>query len=344
MKKKTKKKVFMGIFGVGDIVAIICLVIFYCPFIGFKDWLVTTAMATMNHKYIARTFYTDKMIDKVMSRNYIEDFKEDTDTSQININQIEEQESYDSVYEQEILEHKKGEDYKIIEFDGNNYHVKIVVIYDPSRISLYSIPYFGNYGNTITEIANETNAIAAMNASGFADVGGKGHGGTPTGTIIQNGEVIYRGSATGFKGGFIGFNKDHVLVLTKDSADDAIAKGLVDAVEFGPFLVVNGEPAEISGNGGSGTQPRTVIAQRQDGIVLFMVVDGHGKGGMNLSARGGVTYNELIEILTRYKAYNAANLDGGASTSLAIEGKLYNKPCGVGGTGERNLPTAWIFK
>ncbi|MBR3523515.1 MAG: phosphodiester glycosidase family protein [Bacilli bacterium] len=344
MNKKTKKKIFMGILGFGDVMAIICLVIFYSPFFGFKDWLVTTAMSTMKHKYIARTFYTDKMINEVMSRNYIEDFKENTDTSKININQIEEQETYESVYEQEILEHKKGEDYKIIEFDGNNYHVKIAVIYDPSRVSLYTIPAFGNYGNTITEIAEESGAKVAMNASGFMDASGKGHGGTPTGTVIKNGEVVYRGYPTGWPGGFIGFNKDHILVLTKDSAEDAIAKGMVDAVEFGPFLVVNGEPAEIAGNGGSGTQPRTAIAQRQDGVVLFIVVDGHGHGGMNFSARGGVTYSELIDILMRYKAYNAANLDGGASTSLAIEGSLYNKPCGVGGTGERNLPTAWIFK
>ena len=52
----------------------------------------------------------------------------------------------------------------------------------------------------------------------------------------------------------------------------------------------------------------------------------------------------MVDILMRYKAYNAANLDGGASTSLAVEGKLYNEPCGNGGTGERNTPTAWIFK
>ena len=52
----------------------------------------------------------------------------------------------------------------------------------------------------------------------------------------------------------------------------------------------------------------------------------------------------MLEVLERYGAYNAANLDGGQSTSLVIDGKLYNNPCGSGGTGERNLPTAWIFK
>ena len=341
--KITKKKVFIGILGVGDILAIICLVIFYGP-LGFKDWLVTTSMATYKHKYIAKTFYSEKMIEDVLARNYIEDFNIDTDTSLITINQLEEKESYDSIYEQQILEHKKGEDYKIIEFDGNNYHAKIVVIYDPSRVSLYTLPYFGDYGKTITKIAEDSEAIVAMNASGFADADGKGHGGSPTGTVIKDSEVIYRGYATGWPGGLIGFNKDHVLVLTKDSPEDAIAKGMVDAIEFGPFLVVNGEPATMVGNGGSGTQPRSVIAQRQDGIVLFIVIDGNGSSGVNINARGGVTYHEMVDILMRYKAYNAANLDGGASTSLAVEGKLYNEPCGNGGTGERNIPTAWIFK
>ena len=63
-------------------------------------------------------------------------------------------------------------------------------------------------------------------------------------------------------------NKDNVLVLTKESPDVAIQNGLVDAVEFGPFLVVNGKKAITSGNGGGGIASRTVIAQRKDGIVL----------------------------------------------------------------------------
>lgn len=340
-KKKIKKKILMIVLGVGDLLAVFCLILFYGPFFGFKDFLVTTAMSTMNHKYLARTFYTDKMINEVMSRNYIEDLTIDTDTSLININSLEEQESYDSIYEQEILEHDKNQNYKIIEFDGNNYHAKIVVLYDPTRVSLYTLPEFRKYGLTITEIAEETGAKVAMNASGFEDLGGVGNGGMPTGTIIKDGKVIFRGVKTGWPGGLIGFNKDNILVLTKDSPEDAVAKGMRDAVEFGPFLIVNGQHANMEGNGGSGTHPRTVIAQRQDGIVLFVIIDGNG----NTSGfRGGVTYPQLLEILERYKAYNAANLDGGASTSLAIEGKLYNRPCGIGGTGERNLPTAWIFK
>ena len=66
--------------------------------------------------------------------------------------------------------------------------------------------------------------------------------------------------------------------------------------------------------------------------------------GNNYGYRGGMNYYQIIELLQRYGAYNAANLDGGASTSLAVNKLLYNKPCGIGGTGERALPTAWIVK
>ena len=40
----------------------------------------------------------------------------------------------------------------------------------------------------------------------------------------------------------------------------------------------------------------------------------------------GATLQDMIDILMKYGAYNAANLDGGHSTSLTVNGKLYNNP------------------
>ena len=40
----------------------------------------------------------------------------------------------------------------------------------------------------------------------------------------------------------------------------------------------------------------------------------------------GASMSDMLEILEKYGAYNAANLDGGHSTSLSINGKLYNNP------------------
>ena len=51
-------------------------------------------------------------------------------------------------------------------------------------------------------------------------------------------------------------------------------EGIIYAVTFGPILIKNGEASKIQGNGGAGNAPRSAIGQRQDGIVLFLVLDG----------------------------------------------------------------------
>ena len=75
---------------------------------------------------------------------------------------------------------------------------------------------------------------------------------------------------------------------------------------------------EIHGNP-NGNAPRTAIAQRKDGIVLFLIIDGYEWNGV------GATLKQTVEVLEKYHAYNAANLDGGTSTTLIVENKFYNK-------------------
>ena len=79
-------------------------------------------------------------------------------------------------------------------------------------------------------------------------------------------------------------------------------------------MIINGEKRELSGKG-SGQNPRTAIGQRKDGSVLILVTDGRGKNG-----HLGATASDLIEIMAEYGAVNAANVDGGSSSSL-----YYNK-------------------
>lgn len=102
------------------------------------------------------------------------------------------------------------------------------------------------------------------------------------------------------------------------------------------MLIVNGEPSKVKGNGGGGFQPRTAIAQRQDGAVLLLVMDGR-----QLSSPG-VTYKQMVEILLQYGAYNAANLDGGSSTTMVLNGEMLNHPCGPAGA--RTLASAIVVR
>ena len=157
--------------------------------------------------------------------------------------------------------------------------------------------------------------------------------------LLMDGKVVSNEVRVGISGGIIGFNKENKLVLGKMSAQEAVNKGIRDGIDFGPFLIVNGKPSFIKGNGGWGTAPRSAIGQRKDGIVLFLVMDGRDyKNGIS-----GSDMVDLTEFLMRYGAYNASNLDGGTSSGLAINGELISKP--VNGNGEKStraIPDAWI--
>ncbi len=341
MKRRRIKKWIIILFIILDIGAVSCLLLAYGPNKKFKNFLITTAMSTMNHKYLARTIYTEKTINNVLKENKLEEIDEEIDVDAIEIGTYKTK-NYESKEEEQILKKDKNNElYKIIKEEKKDKTYYIAVIYDPSRISLEEAENKGVVGQTIKEIANSNNAYLAINASGFVDTGGNGNGASATGVVIKDSKVVWNGKPNRWGGGLIGFNKDHKLVLTKESASKAIEKGLVDAVTFGPFLMINGEEAKVFGNGGSGVHPRTIIAQRQDGIVLFIVIDGNGN---KTGYRGGADYKEMIELLKKYKAYNAANLDGGASSILIEKNKIVNNPVGYGATGERRHPNAWVLK
>lgn len=315
-KEKKKDNIFTIILSICDTVAVIVLFLLYGPYNNFRDWLVTTAMSTMNHQYLAQTFYSDRKIEEVLEKHTIIEPEGNTDTNLI----LEEEATYKDKYDKEILERNKNDIYKLIEIEENGYKGYLVAIYDPSKIKVAYSKNLGTNGEYLVDMAKREKAVVAINGGGFLDADGLGTGGQPIGAIISNGKIISNYGASQYGGGIIGFTSDNKLYLGKISANEAINMGIRDAVEFGPFLIVNGKSAFINGNGGYGTHPRSAIAQRQDGIVLFLVIDGR-----SLKSKGA-DMNDLVDILLRYHAYNAANLDGGNSSALVINNEIINHP------------------
>ena len=176
------------------------------------------------------------------------------------------------------------------------------------------------------------------NAGGFYDPDWNSNGAIPHGTVISNGKVVSDYKDAGMAGGFIGFNDEDKLILGSMSKEKAVSMGLRDAIEFGPFLIVNGKRSFIRGNGGWGVAPRSAIGQRQDGIVLFLVINGR------LATSIGADMIDLCDIMERYGAYNAANLDGGSSSELVIDNKIINTPVAGGKDGLRDMSTFWVVK
>ncbi|MEG1351077.1 MAG: phosphodiester glycosidase family protein [Bacilli bacterium] len=320
-----------------DICVFIGFFLTYGPFDYFRNLLITTSMTTMEHQYLAKIFYGPKTISKVLNSNYVVPNKEEIKLDDIILgSDISEKDSYSSIYEEQIFKRDEGNTtYKIIPINEYRYKGYLTVIYDPANVKLAVPSQLGRYGETVAKMCKNNGGLVGINGGGFEDLDGWGNGSIPYGAIIKEGKLIY--THPGGNGGLIGFNKEHKMYLTYETPAEAIKKGMRDAVEFGPFLIVNGKPAQISGDGGWGVAPRSVIAQRKDGIVLMLIIDGRNPG-YSL----GADLNDLIKLLLRYKAYNAANLDGGASTTMAVNGKLYNKPYAGGEYGGRTVSNAWI--
>ena len=319
-----------------DIIAIACFIFVYGPIDYAKVFWITTAMETGSHKYLANIFYSEETIKEVMSSNYINAFDEDTDASSITIGQEEKITSYTSVYEKEILEHDEDALYKLIQFKYNDFDCHMVAIYDPTRVQVAYQQEKLSRGKILSEILADHGGILGINGGGYS-----WKNGYPSGLIVHEGNVIYSENNGSFVTAAI--NEDGVLIVGNISAGDVKEKRIKEAVSFGPALIVNGNPASFRGTGGSGLNPRTVIAQRKDGIILFLVVNGYGSR-LSWKGRGGVYVTDLITILQRYNAYNAINMDGGSSATMVINGQLINDPCEPQKNGQDFVRSAWILK
>lgn len=342
-KVKTWFKVCLGIF-ITCYIGLSTTVIFllYGPYDGFRNWLIPTAMTTMNHQYFATWFYDDEYIEKILNDNVVIESGEDSDPDQIKIEPKEEI-IYENEYEEAVLKKDEGNElYKIIDINRDGYKGKLAVIYDPSKVKIAPSTGLGtslsnSYGQMLTTISKNNKAVIATNAGGFYDPNWNSSGGVPHGAVIVDGKLVANNSRAVGVGGIIGFDKNNKLILGRMTAKEALARGIRDAVDFGPFLIVNGKSSFIKGNGGWGEAPRTAIGQRKDGIVLLLVIDGR-----QVSSRGA-DMNDLAEVMQLYGAYNASNLDGGTSSAMTLNHKIITNPRnGSFKPKTRAIPNAWI--
>ena len=171
-------------------------------------------------------------------------------------------------------------------------------------------------------------AVAGINAGGFVDPDGQGNGSIPDTLTVVDGK-IYMG---GIGNGFVGFDADHIMHVGCNNEQEILDAGIQYGVCFGPVLIQNGEPCELEYHGG--INPRTAIGQRSDGAVLMLVIDGRQVASI------GATYVDETEIMMRYGAVNACNLDGGSSSLMWFDGGYVNNCASV--IGIRPVPTSFL--
>ncbi len=288
-----------------------------------RNLFVTSVRETSAAGFLADIFLTDQEVVEIMSSNVIEVGEISTDTQLFD-------------FTEDLGEtDEESADIEIVDVSGALYKGKMMIVKDPSRVKVGICDEFdkNKAGLTLLEIIDKYDAIAGVNGGRYNDDNGFGKGGQPEGIVFSEGELVYGQPDQTYN--IYGFDKNNVFICGTMTGQKAIDMGIRDAVTFGPALVVNGEAVSAAGTGG-GLNPRTAIGQRADGAVLLLVIEGRQTSSM------GASYLDLIEIMLDFGAVNAANLDGGMSSSMAYEGEEILNNCSI--KGPRDMPTAFIVE
>ena len=298
---------FVGIFLLMVIITLYSslLLICYGPSKSARNILITTLLETGALKFVVNLVLPDSKIDEIVNANSLKEFTTEMDTELISVEET-------------------SDEIEVEEVSGSSFYGTMMIIHDPSRVSIATTYPFSEYGKTLDEIVKDNDAIAGINGGLYVSEGNKG--GYPMGVVVSKGEIVYN-SPYGVGYVLVGLDNNNILRIIdiagyseSEIVNLVKTEGIRDAITFQEEasdannhfvkLIINGEKRESNGLG-SGSNPRTAIGQREDGTILFLVTDGRGAAG-----HLGATANDLIEVMEEYGAVNAANIDGGSSSTM----------------------------
>ncbi|MGG0262899.1 phosphodiester glycosidase family protein [Bacillus mycoides] len=221
-------------------------------------------------------------------------------------------------------------------YNDHFFEGKLMTISNPLNVKL--VTQQGSEGKDVGEkiyvMAKRNHALAAVNASGFWDETGHGGGKTGIGIVIENGKVINTPQDINTPTLVSGLTKYGQMVSGEFSANQLLNKNVISAAGFMPQLIVNGEKM-ITNDGGWGYGPRSIMAQKKDGSIMFFIIDGRQPHSIGASLR------DCQDILYEKGAINAMAMDGGSSATLYAMGDILNIPSTLSHK-SRYLPNAWV--
>ena len=305
-----------------------------------RDLFVTSVRETSAIKFLADIYFTPEEIAAIETVKETMEYAP-TDTSLITISADPATETNKDGWTDVhgVFHADEDGDGIIIEpVKGKGYSGYMMVVLDPSRVILGSVPEsYGKRGYVLSEYVRIFDGVAGTNAGGFYDPGGMGDGSIPDSLVVVDGNIYYEkyGCGTEGGGGIAAIDGNHILHVARSmSHQELIDNDIRYAVCYGPVLIVNGVSASPDSLNIS-LNPRTAIGQCADGAMLFLVIDGRQVVSM------GARYQDLVEIMERYGAVNAVNLDGGSSSMLWFQDHYVNNSSSV--IGVRDMPTSIVI-
>ena len=296
-----------------------------------RDRFVRSVRETSAIGFLADLYLTEEEIAEIERTSEI--VIDEMDTSLINI-KAEKIPQEDSPFTDEWgYADEDGDGLILVSVPGDTYTGYMLIVLDPSRVVLGCSPEtLGGKGFTVEQYVKMFDAVAGINGGGFEDPNGQGDGSMPNSAIVSGGEVYCAWQGVGT--GFVGIDENDILQVGFSKVSDLTDRKIRDGTAYGPILVVNGESVDPEKLDQSGLNPRTAIGQRSDGAILMLVIDGRQPNSI------GATYADEADIMIRFGAVNACNLDGGSSSMLWYQGKYINNSASV--IGIRPIPTSFV--
>lgn len=185
--------------------------------------------------------------------------------------------------------------------------------------------YHKKYAEDTLSIAERNGAVLAVNGDYYNHKNN-------IGVIIRNG-ALYRDLRCSRD--LLWVDADGALhaILKAERTDELgaalIAQGAVQAFEFGPALVREGEMLALPEKYFLSMyddirEPRTAIGWVDGLHYVFVVADGRRAGWSDK----GMTLQELQQVMYEAGCQVAYNLDGGGSATLYLDGAVINQPSG----------------
>ncbi|MDU7538227.1 MAG: hypothetical protein E7K67_14700, partial [Peptostreptococcaceae bacterium] len=184
-KNVKKKKTLLGLFLKSCIYTFLGLILtgiasFYIFIVSgwikpTQELWVTTAMTTLNHKWLATAFIKEETIEDIMKRNQVDDSGYETSTDLVEIPISSKDETASSNTEtpkEDYIDEgytKLEEGIYVKDVSGGTWKGKLMLISDPSRVTLAQTRYQFERGDLVKTMVQTHNARAGINAGGFVD-------------------------------------------------------------------------------------------------------------------------------------------------------------------------------
>jgi len=205
------------------------------------------------------------------------------------------------------------------DLQGGDQTVNVLRIDPGSGIDIQ--PHMHGGCRTVPDVAAELGAFAAVNAGFFAS------GCAPLDMIKADGTLYATNTCTGSAQRTLGWNGGGDLRF-EWVGSGADWPDVANAVGAHPSLVTDGavavDPYDAGNSFYTSRHPRSAMGLTIAGELLLLTVDGR------TSAGDGMTCDQTAQLLLDLGAVDAANLDGGGSTTMTVQdcwiGDVVNHP------------------